>query len=325
MDALSAFTGAGGLDIGLEAGGLTVTAQCEAAPVALSVLERHWPDVPRSTDIRTLTAKPGQFDVIAGGFPCQDVSDAGDRKGLAGDRSGLWWELHRVIAAVRPRAVLLENVEGLLRSNGGRDFAAVVDALVDLRYGVAWRVLDSQHFGVPQQRRRVFVVAIAGGRSGARAAGEVLANPPGGTGDPSPHGRSWQDDRPGDPGGTRAGRIGIDIAYALNAKSTSRLDASVETLIPTPDGGLRRLTPLECERLQGWPDDWTRWRADGREVSDTSRYRMIGNGVTAPVAEWVTRRLTTVLATMPRPDVTGRVRHHQHAATARTSRMAVGW
>jgi DNA (cytosine-5)-methyltransferase 1 len=116
-------------------------------------------------------------DLLCGGFPCQDLSVAGQRRGLAGARSGLFFEFARIIDAFRPRWVLVENVPGLLSSNGGRDFGIVVGTLADLGYGVGWRVLDSRFFGVPQRRRRVFIVgaeSVGDPRAAAGRAGQIL-------------------------------------------------------------------------------------------------------------------------------------------------------
>jgi site-specific DNA-cytosine methylase len=134
---------------------------------------------PRRTQTTSSSASPtrggakssppaGPDDLLCGGFPCQDLSVAGQRAGLAGDRSGLFFEFARIIDAFRPRWVLVENVPGLLSSNGGRDFGVVLGTLADLGYGVGWRILDSRFFGVPQRRRRVFIV-------GARADGDPRA------------------------------------------------------------------------------------------------------------------------------------------------------
>src|SRR5690606_24755917 len=142
--------------------------QCRA------VLRRHWPDVKLYEDVRDVgRANLAPVDLICGGFPCQDLSVAGRRAGLAGERSGLWWEFHRLVAELLPRWVLIENVPGLLSSNGGRDFAAVLHGLAQLGYWWTYRVLDARHFGVPQRRRRVFIV----GHLGAPCPPEVLLEP----------------------------------------------------------------------------------------------------------------------------------------------------
>lgn len=134
-----------------------------------------------------------RLDVLTFGSPCQDLSVAGKRRGLDGDRSGLFWEAMRIAGdgPLRPRALLMENVEGLLSSNGGRDFAIVLDAMAERGYRWSYRVLDSQHFSVPQRRVRVFVLAIADDDPRAERIAEVLALGEGSGGDSSTSDPSW--------------------------------------------------------------------------------------------------------------------------------------
>ena len=175
----SLFSGIGGFDLGLERAGMKVIWQVENNPFRKKILKRHWPDVELRDDIRTDTNGLERPDVICGGFPCQDVSVAGGRQGLDGERSGLWYEYIRLVRELRPTWVLIENVPGLLSQNAGKDFEIVVSGLAASGYGVAWRVLDSQYFGVPQRRRRVFIV----GHLGAPCPIEVLFERKGGEGD----------------------------------------------------------------------------------------------------------------------------------------------
>ena len=163
----SLFSGIGGFDLGFEQAGMECVWQCEIDKSAKSVLAKHWPGVPCIEDVRDVRRDTvAAVDLICGGFPCQDLSVAGKRAGLAGERSGLWFEFHRVLADLRPQWVVVENVPGLLSSHRGADFAIVLRGLVELRYGVSWRILDAQYFGVAQRRRRVFIVGSLGdGRS----------------------------------------------------------------------------------------------------------------------------------------------------------------
>ena len=413
VKAISLFSGVGGFDLGFERAGIETVLQAERDPHCLKVLKRHWPQVRRVTDVRCVgegwaarvphgemggadsgpdaqrlrherSANQGA-DLIFGGFPCQDLSVAGKRAGLGGERSGLWYEFHRVLSELRPRWTVIENVPGLLSSNDGRDFGILLDGLGELGYGVSWAVLDAQYFGVPQRRRRVFIVGCLGDRLSARqvlsvcescggnpetgrTAGERVAatirgrsaspgvNMPGrggedddnlvaytlspsrGTGDG--HGNAWnsnyvtaiQDVRgvrdkkqngigiaQGAPMYTLDGtsQHGIHVANPLGAsRGGIRLDLDNDTYIPDieasvtakwakgsggPAGdeiqetqsvvyrnGVRRLTPLECERLQGFPDGWTAGQ------SDSHRYRQMGNAVCVPVAEWIGHRLMAV-------------------------------
>jgi len=154
----STFTGIGGADLGFEWAGFDIKWQCEFDSWKQEVLRAHWPDVPLYDDITTMNDAPS-VDVMLGGFPCQDLSVAGKRKGFGGERSVLAFEFLRVAELVQPRWIVLENVPGLLSSTGGRDFARLIDEVVGCGYGVAWRILDARYFGVPQRRRRVFIVA----------------------------------------------------------------------------------------------------------------------------------------------------------------------
>ena len=178
----SLFSGIGGFDLGLERAGWRVIWQVEHDVFRQSRLKRHWPHVELRGDIRTETDGLAKPDLICGGFPCQDLSTAGNREGLAGERSGLWFEYLRVVQELRPTWILIENVPGLLSSHEGRDFEVVVSGLTQCGYGVAWRVLDSQYFGVAQRRRRVFVICYLG----APCPPEILFEPEGVPGDPAP-------------------------------------------------------------------------------------------------------------------------------------------
>lgn len=166
MRFVSLFAGVGGFDLGLERAGHECIAQVEIDKHCRSVLEKHWPDVPKHDDVRTAIefantiGLVGRTDLVCGGFPCQDVSVAGKRAGLAGERTGLFWDALAFATHVQAKWILLENVPGLLTSNQGRDFGTVALALGDAGFNyLEWRVLDSQFFGVPQRRRRVFIVA----------------------------------------------------------------------------------------------------------------------------------------------------------------------
>ena len=154
----STFTGVGGADLGFEWAGFDIKWQCEFDSWKQQILRAHWPDVELFDDIRTMQDPP-PVDVMIGGFPCQDLSVAGRRKGFSGERSVLAFEFLRVAESVQPRWIVLENVPGLLSSNRGRDFARLIDEVVGCGYGVAWRICDAKFWGVPQRRRRVFIVA----------------------------------------------------------------------------------------------------------------------------------------------------------------------
>ena len=219
----SVFSGLGGFDLGLERAGMKVVWQIEIDPFRRRILERHWPDVERFEDVRTVNGRPastGQdisttrgnkydgggiwdaqrslgsknINLLCGGFPCQDLSVAGRRGGIHAERSGLFFEFARLAGELRPEWLLIENVPGLLSSNKGEDFETVLQTLSELGYAVAWRVLDSRYFGVPQRRRRVYIV----GHTRADCAAAVLFEPEGGAGDSE-----------------KGGEKGEGVAYAL--------------------------------------------------------------------------------------------------------------
>lgn len=186
---LSCFAGIGGMDLGFDRAGLTCLGQIEIDKHARSVLTRHWPEVPKHDDITTAIdwadrlGLVGRVDIVAGGAPCQDLSVAGRREGLAGQRSRLVLDMVALAAHVQASTIVYENVPGLLSSNQGRDFGVLQLALADAGFPVIeWRVLDSRYWGVPQRRRRVFVVASAADHGGR----PLLVESEGSAGNPDP-------------------------------------------------------------------------------------------------------------------------------------------
>lgn len=216
MRFVSLFAGVGGFDLGFEQAGWECVGQVEIDKHARSVLDRHWPDVPKHDDV--VTAKGwaderglvGRVDVVCGGFPCQDVSVAGKRAGLAGERTGLFWDALAFATHVQAGWLVLENVPGLLSSNQGRDFGVVLSAMADAGYRhVEWRVLDSQFHGVPQRRRRVFIV----GHSGASRGRPVFPEPEGMRGD-SAQGHEAGEETAGTVDGGATGGSGIALSLS---------------------------------------------------------------------------------------------------------------
>lgn len=308
MNVLSLFSGVGGFDLGLERAGFTVSGQAEADDKAASVLRRHWPDVQFFNDVKEVNKHNVEItpDLICGGFPCQDLSLAGRRAGLGGARSGLWWEFHRIIEELTPQFVLIENVPGLLSSNRGQDMAAVVGSLAQSGYCVEWRVLDSRFFGVPQRRRRVFIAGHLGGPSGR----SLLFESERVSGNSSKSQDEKQEATVGTLTGSATGgwRFGADEAAAghlipayrafhlyqdpISSPFSPALGATSGGMgVSAPEQEVRRLTPRECERLQGFQDDWTALADNGKKIADTHRYRFMGNAVTVPVVKWLGRRL----------------------------------
>lgn len=223
MTAVSLFAGIGGFDLALERNGVKVVASVEIDKHAQKILRRHFPNSQIFGDIQEVTGEQlisagftPERGVIVGGFPCQDLSVAGKRAGLAGARSGLFWEICRLLDETKARNFILENVPGLLTSNGGRDMGVVIGALVERGYSIAWRVLDAQYFGVPQRRRRIFIVGCLG--DNWRAPAEILDLAEGSAGDTTPSRKKGKDSAGTATESVGAGSIiGSDIVGTLQA------------------------------------------------------------------------------------------------------------
>jgi DNA (cytosine-5)-methyltransferase 1 len=197
LTGVSLFAGVGGFDLAMQRQGVKVVASVEIDKKCNEVLAQHFPDATQFTDVSTVKGEDlinagftPSTGIIAGGFPCQDLSVAGKRAGLAGARSGLFWEAARIVDEAQSEYFILENVPGLLSSNKGADFGVVIGTMADLGYSVGWRVLDAQHFGVPQRRRRVFIV---GRRSSSGGIAEILFKSEGLRGNTSPSKQEGQD------------------------------------------------------------------------------------------------------------------------------------
>lgn len=171
---LDLFSGIGGFSLGLErTGGFQTVAFCEIDPFCRRVLAKHWPKVKQYEDVRTLTAETLQrdgiaVDVICGGFPCQDISSAGNRAGITGPRSGLWSEFARLIREIRPRYAIVENVADLL----GFGLDHVLGELAEIGCDAEWHAIRAAVLGAPHERDRVWVIAYPQGVSGRRGVGE---------------------------------------------------------------------------------------------------------------------------------------------------------
>jgi DNA (cytosine-5)-methyltransferase 1 len=167
MNVLDLFSGIGGFSLGLERAGFTTVAFCEREPFCQQILSQHWPGVPVYDDVQTLTAERLKadgvetVDLICGGFPCQDISLAGKGAGLSGERSGLWFEFHRLIQELRPRFVIAENVSAL-RSRG---LDAVLRSLAEIGYDAEWHCIPASAVGAPHRRDRIWIVAYPNGFS----------------------------------------------------------------------------------------------------------------------------------------------------------------
>lgn len=303
MRYISLFSGIEATTVAAEGFGWEPVAFSEIDPFPSAVLAYHYPEVPNLGDITKVDWRTyrGKCDLIVGWSPCQSFSIAGKREGLNG-ASGLMWEYVRAIREICPQWVVWENVPGALSSSGGEDFRCLLSALDELGYGLAWRVLDAQFFGVPQRRRRVFLV----GHFGERPPTEVLFECESLRGyfDTSRKKREAIAARVGRrsksctlivrcgcEGGGKGALVSDELSLTL---STSNM----QTLFDYAGGEMvvRKLTPTECERLQGFPDDYTKVPYKGKtadDCPDTPRYKALGNSMAVPVMRWIFERLDT--------------------------------
>ena len=341
MRYLSVCSGIEAASVAWESLGWTPVAFAEIEKFPSKVLAHHYPGVPNLGDMtkfREWDIERGAVDVLVGGTPCQSFSVAGLRKGLDDPRGNLALTFVAMVDHYRPEWVIWENVPGVLSSSGGRDFGSFLGALGQLGYGFAYRVLDAQYFGVPQRRRRVFVVAHSSGDS--RRAAEVLFEPEslrgvhsqgenkGKTSDRFTrsdetasgvwcldHRCDWEEcgcwciedaycpwceewtsglhHTPFDEGLSCCGgwvkRIcgtlsdGAHMGGGLNGQ-----DATSGRILVDCNNQVRRLTPTECERLQGFPDGYTDIMP---ETPDGPRYKALGNSMAVPVMRWIGSRI----------------------------------
>ena len=407
---ISLFAGVGGFDLGMELAGHECVAQVEWDKNAAGVLKRRWPDVPLFCDVSRVSGEDlPDCDFLTYGFPCQDLSVAGKREGLSGERSGLFFEATRLIRELYARGsgirfALAENVAGLFSADDGRAFARCIGELLESGASeIGWRMFDSQYFGVPQRRKRVFIVADFGGRScdeifaiteslpgypapsresGKGIAGDVEAGFTASSFGGYEQGCGTLRSQGGDLGGGSETLLtqGADVyngeltgevaptvtsatgisnasgpkAISWNGDVTPKASVDVSVTLRSQQGGegvgvafqkselrlkdkielnevsptlnaetkqgdtevnvvkenltVRRLTPKECERLQGFPDEWTiermelelvdnEWKPTGKVIKQTDgpRYKQMGNAVTVNVAYWLGKRMRKVI------------------------------
>jgi DNA (cytosine-5)-methyltransferase 1 len=272
----------------------------EIEPFPSAVLAHHWPTIP---NLGNMTKHhewniTDTVDLLVGGTPCQSFSVAGLRKGLQDPRGNLALVFLGMADRFKPRWIVWENVPGVLSSNGGRDFGSFLGALVELGYGFAYRVLDAQHFGVPQRRRRVFVVGCLGD---AAAATKVLSFREGLSGYLTQSGKKRKATAANASNCVDANGLQLTVGTLCadtHPGAYSGQDAYTGRLIPQHKtvGALcvRRLTPTECERLQGFPDDHTLipWRnKPADQCPDGPRYKALGNSMAVPVMRWIGERI----------------------------------
>lgn len=305
---------------------LDVIGYSEIDRYAASVYQYHFPGVKNYGDITKINEKElPDFDCLVGGFPCQAFSIAGKRRGFLDTRGTLFFDIARILRVKKPRTLVLENVKGLLSHDGGNTFRTIIATITELGYDVQWQVINSKNHGVPQNRERVYIVGHLRGTPrpevfpihGSGGEAEATTHP---TIDANYYkGYSNQRRMLAVPEATKRGYAEATVGQAINLSvpNSKTRRGRVSDIAPTLDTGMqlhtltedvqiRRLTPKECERLQGFPDDWTKYGASDpnhrytkmlsydnapTEISDTQRYKMCGNAVTTNVVQAVFERL----------------------------------
>ena len=278
MRYFSMFSGIGGFEEGIRR--VDEKAKCvgfsEVDKYAIKVYQSHFPGHKNYGDAtRIVPSELPDFDVLVGGFPCQAFSIAGTRLGFEDTRGTLFFDIARILREKKPRLFVLENVKGLLSHDNGRTFKTIITTLVELGYSVEWQVLNSKNHGVPQNRERVFIIGHLGGFGGREVFPIGTRNS-----DDVEKRRIIQINKPNHAGYRKYSEKGI----SPNLRARDRGD---EHSTPRIEIGtrIRRLTPVECERLQGFPDGWT------AVVSDSQRYKCLGNAVTVNVISAIFKRL----------------------------------
>jgi len=288
MRVVGLFAGIGGFEAGFSRAGHEIVGLCEWDEDAMSVLQRHFPDAEKFADVTAIERLPPNTDLVLAGFPCQDLSQAGRMAGITGSRSGL---VNRVFDLVSDRWVpwvVLENVQNLLRLHGGAGMAHVTSRLEEIGYNWAYRTVDTRAFGLPQRRLRVFLVAsLHGDPSGVLFSDSMTP--------------SWPDDRVFDPDTEAYGFYWTEgntgVGWARDAVPTLKGGSAVA--IPSAPAVWRVkaadqdafMTPglEDAEALQGFRRGWS--ALDGTGTRERRRWRMVGNAVTVPIAEWIGRRV----------------------------------
>jgi DNA (cytosine-5)-methyltransferase 1 len=318
MKFIELFAGIGGFRLGLEKAGHECVYANEWLEKPASIYEKNFGDKPDTRDIRAIDPfSIPDADLICGGFPCATFSIAGKREGIYGTdtRGTLFFEICRIAAVKKTPYLFLENVKGLLNHDNGKTFAVILFSLDKLGYDVQWELLNSRNFGVPQNRERIFIIANLRGvpRPKVFPIGKCsskigLQNQK----EQNKRERVQSEINSTIEIGTLCNRLygGDTNNFYLESGVAGAVDAhcykggstrthveqikSVESVLvlqKEQKSNIRQLTPLECERLQGLPDNWTKWYADGKGVPDKERYERCGRTVTINVIYEISKRL----------------------------------
>lgn len=300
MNYISVCSGIEAATVAWETLGWKAIAYSDIDPFCQALLSHYYPKVPLYGDFTQIDAKEfnnQSVDLLVGGTPCQSFSVAGLRGGLDDDRGNLSLEFFKLAQRTKPKWIIWENVPGVLTSNGGRDFQSIISAMDELGYGYAWRILNAQYFGVPQRRRRIFLIGYLGDWRPPTA---VLFDKEGLRGNlgkskeskPNHFGPNIKDFT------ENIRELSFDgYNYNLNGIVCGTLSTNSShnrNLICSSDNTIRRLTPVECERLQGFPDNYTAIPYKNQVASNVHRYKALGNSMAVPVMRWIGERINKV-------------------------------
>jgi DNA (cytosine-5)-methyltransferase 1 len=273
------FAGIGGFELGFARAGYRTTMLCEIDPIARAVLRTRLKGVDIAEDVRDVAAVPG-VTVLCAGFPCQDLSSTGPKDGVAGARSSLVGEVFRLLQAHPVEWVVLENVPFMLHLQGGAAMRMITAELQRLEYSWAYRVIDSHAFGLPQRRRRVYLVASRDHDPRSVLLAGEAPPPVVGRRRAVPIGFYWTE-------GTRSSGLALNAVPPLKSGSTIGIPSPPAILFP--NGMVATPEIRDAERLQGFPADWT---LPAEEIARGSmRWKLVGNAVAVPVGAWIAGRI----------------------------------
>ena len=276
-----------------------------------SVLKKRFPSVPNLGDIKHLNEHElynnCKLDLIIGGSPCQDFSTAGKSKGLNGENGKLTLEFCKVLDRKKPQWFVWENVTGVISCQKGESFRRIISEFAAIGYGVSWRVLDSQFFGVPQKRRRVYVVGYLGAWEPTR---EVLFEQESLLGFSGENRKKRKKSSAKNTPSTEKTSSGL-MAYSSSGRGEGKVDlrfteSGIANTVTTSNGSksmnmvnegrIRILTPREREALMGLPKDWTKVKFKNKKLSeiDAERFKAIGNSMAVPVIRYLGKRILMV-------------------------------
>lgn len=293
MNYLDLFSGIAGFRLGFEQAGwvFDYESHSEINKYANKVYANHYPQSKEIGDVRNVIQRIGdkQIDLITFGFPCQDLSVAGRREGLSGERSGLFYEAIKIIKHFKPEIFIFENVEGILSNHEGRDFIEILRTIANIGlYDCQWQLLDTR-WVLPQNRSRLYFIGLARGKCTrqvfpVRSSDEEFVQ------------KCTENEGQEDIATALRARDYKTNILAIPLKFLKRNQKNYQgkvafTIDRCHSGGIlidhryRKFTPKECLRLQGFPDTW----CDG--LSDTQVYNLVGNAVSVPIVKLIARRL----------------------------------